>query len=65
MAFSTLPNGGKDAIKAFSISTPQQELDELKTLVQLSRIAVPTFENSQSDGRYGVKWEWMQTIKDK
>jgi microsomal epoxide hydrolase len=65
MSFSNLPAGASGAIKPFSIEISQQELDELKTMVKLSRIAVPTYENSQSDGRYGVKREFLQTIKDK
>ena len=65
MAFSTLPNVADSAIQPFTIETSQEILDELKVLIKSSRIAVPTFENSLKDGRYGVDREWMQTIKDK
>lgn len=67
MSFASLPNstGRNDAIQPFTIHTPQEALDELKTLIQNSRIAVPTFENSRTDGKYGLDREWMLNIRDK
>jgi microsomal epoxide hydrolase len=65
MAFSSLPKGSDEAIKSFTLNTPPEVLDELKTLVQLSKIAVPTFENLKKDGKFGIDREWMQNIKDK
>jgi hypothetical protein len=65
MSFSDLPNGSDGAIKPFKIETPKKVLDELKTLVQYSKIAVPTFENSQKDGKYGLSREWLESVKAK
>ncbi|ERF69832.1 hypothetical protein EPUS_08033 [Endocarpon pusillum Z07020] len=65
MSFSTLPSGVNHAIKPFTLNTPAAEIEELKTLIKHSRIAVPTFENSQKDGKYGIDREWMQNIKEK
>lgn len=64
MSFSSLPSGSNDAVKPFKIESSQEVLDELKTLVRHSKIGVPTFENLQKDGKYGVDREWMQNIKD-
>ncbi len=65
MSFSSLPSSSNGSISPFTIRTSTEVLDEMKTLVQHSKIAEPTFENSQKDGKYGVDREWMQTIKDK
>jgi microsomal epoxide hydrolase len=65
MSFSSLPSGSNDAIQPFTLHTPREELDELKMLVGLSKIAVPTFENSHKDGKYGIDRDWMQNIKEK
>ena len=65
MSFSSLPGGIDEAIKPITLHTPSEALDELKTLVELSRIAKPTFENLQKDGKYGIDREWMQRIKNK
>ena len=66
MSFSSLPSDiTNDAIKPFTFNTPPEALDELKSLVQHSKIAVPTFENSRAEGKYGISRDWMQNIKDK
>ncbi len=65
MSFSTLPNGANDAIQPFILKTSADAVEELKTLIKYSKIAVPTFENSHKDGKYGTDREWMQKIKEK
>jgi microsomal epoxide hydrolase len=66
MALSSLPSGGHNsAIKPFTIETAQEVLDELKTLVKYSKIAVPTYENSLGDRKYGIDRESLLSIKEK
>jgi microsomal epoxide hydrolase len=65
MSFSSLPSGTDSAVRPFTIETPQAVLDELKSLVMLSKIASATFENSQKDGKWGLDRERMLNIKDK
>lgn len=65
MSFSTLPAGSSDTITPFQIQTPPEVLEELKLLVKYSRIAVPTYENTQKDGKYGIDREWMVNIQKK
>lgn len=65
MSFSSLPGGSNDAIKPFTIHTDPEILDELETLLKLSRVAVPTFENSQKGGKLGIDRQRLQSIKEK
>jgi microsomal epoxide hydrolase len=65
MPFSTVPNGAKNAIKPFTVSVPQQTLDDMRTLLTVSRIALPSYENTQSEQEYGVSRKWMESIKEK
>jgi microsomal epoxide hydrolase len=60
-----LPSHADGVISPFTIEMSQEVLDELKTLVKYSKIAVPTFENSQKDGKFGLDREWMLNIKEK
>ncbi|KAK3311926.1 Alpha/Beta hydrolase protein [Apodospora peruviana] len=41
-------------LSPFSISAPDQDLDNLKTLLRLSHIADPHWENSHKDGFFGI-----------
>lgn len=66
LSFSNLPNGANEAIKPFTLQTSSETLHDLKTLIKLSKIAVPTFENSsQKDGKYGIDRKWMQRMVEK
>lgn len=65
--FATIPTSLSTTIqpKPFKVDIPQSALDELKTLLKLSKLAPPTYENSQDDRRYGVSAKWTQNAKDK
>ena len=65
MSFSVLPHGQRDDVKPFTLSTHPQSLEDMKTLLKLSRIAEPTYENTQEDQKYGVTRDWIQHIKQK
>lgn len=62
--FSTLPATAKAAPTPFEISIPKEQLNDLETLIKLSKIAPPTYENSQTDSRYGVTTSWLVTMRD-
>jgi microsomal epoxide hydrolase len=36
----------------------------METLIRLSKLAPDTYENSQSDMRYGVTTGWMLSMRD-
>ena len=65
MSFSSLPSGTHGAVRPFTVETPQAVLDEMKSLVKLSKIASATFENAQKVGNWGLDREWILNIKDK
>ncbi|KAJ5639380.1 uncharacterized protein N7484_007242 [Penicillium longicatenatum] len=62
--FGNLPSTAKVAPTPFTVSIPKTQLDELRTLIELSKLAPHTYENSQVDARYGVTTDWLTTMKD-
>lgn len=62
--FGTLPSTAKISPTPFTVSIPKTQLDELKTLIELSKLAPHTYENLQIDARYGVTTDWLITMKD-
>jgi microsomal epoxide hydrolase len=47
----------------FEVDIPQVELEELKTLLKLSRLGPETFENKQQDGQFGITRDWLANAK--
>jgi microsomal epoxide hydrolase len=58
--YTKLPNEPTIEVKPFEISIPQKDLDDLKVILEHTRIPKETFENSKSlpEG-YGVGREWF------
>lgn len=54
---------GKTTPSRFHVSVPDTKLAELQKLVRLSPLAPATYENQQSNRRYGVSREWMAEAK--
>ncbi|KDQ16877.1 hypothetical protein BOTBODRAFT_43065 [Botryobasidium botryosum FD-172 SS1] len=65
--FTKFPTSSSTTIhpKPFKVDIPKSTLEELKILLKLSKLAPPTYENSQQDRRYGVTGEWIREAKDK
>ncbi|KAK1574626.1 epoxide hydrolase [Colletotrichum navitas] len=63
-AFGTLPGGVLKTPEKFTLRVPDQDLDEFKQLLQLSKIGPETWENKQDDGRFGVTRDWLIGVKD-
>jgi microsomal epoxide hydrolase len=63
-AFTNLPRSATIQPTPFKVSIPQATLDELKTLVKLSKVAPPTYEGSQEDRKYGVTNKWVREAKE-
>lgn len=61
--FTKLPSAASITPSQFHIAISDEQLSDFKTLVKLSKIAPQTYENLQTDGRYGVTHEWMSTMK--
>ena len=63
--FTNLPASATIRPTPFKVSIPQSTLDELKSLVKLSKLAPPTYEGSQEDRKYGVTNKWVREAKEK
>lgn len=64
LKFATIPSGAKVQPKPFTVSIPDEQIEELKTLVKLAKTAPPTYEGSQEDGRLGVPSTWLANAKE-
>lgn len=64
LPYSTLPATAKVTPTPFSISIPNNDLNDLETLIKLSKLAPHTYESTQIDARYGVTTDWLVTMKD-
>ena len=68
MSFDKLPAGTDTAaIKPFKVEIPEQTLSEFKTLIKLSKVAVPSYENTHSgedtNFHFGIDREWLVKAK--
>jgi len=59
-----VPQSARLRPEKFQVSVSEQELSDFKELLRLSRLAPQTYENLQSDGRFGVTHEWMSETKE-
>lgn len=64
LKFATLPTGVKVQPKPFTVSIPDGQLEELQTLLRLSKSAPPTYESCQEDGRFGISRSWLANAKE-
>ena len=47
----------------FRASIPDVELEDFRHLLRLSKIGPRTYENEQSDGRFGITRDWLVNAK--
>ena len=60
MSFSDLPAGAQvDKIKPYKIDIPQDDLEQMLTLIKYARIAPKTWENSNNGSQYGIERDWL------
>jgi microsomal epoxide hydrolase len=64
-AFTNLPRSATIKPTPFKVSIAQSVLDELNTLIKLSKVAPLTYEGSQEDRKYGVTNKWVREAKEK
>lgn len=62
--FSTLPSEARVSPIPFTVAIPKDRLTEMETLIKLSKLAPLTYENSQTDSRYGVTKDWLVTMRE-
>jgi hypothetical protein len=61
--FATIPESASLHPVPFQVQVPQAELDHLKALFALSKIAPATIEGLQEDREYGVSIKWLAETK--
>lgn len=63
LEFGQAPTAATARISPFKIAIPDKSLQELHTLLSLSKLAPVTYEGLQKDRRYGITREWLQETK--
>jgi microsomal epoxide hydrolase len=63
--FSTVPPKALQKPTTFTVSIPETQLSEIRTLLELSKIPSPTYESIQEDGRYGITHKWLTKAKER
>ncbi|TVY82933.1 putative epoxide hydrolase [Lachnellula suecica] len=63
LPFFNPPSGCTVTPTPFSINIPESSLTELQTILKYSKLAKPTYENSNSDKYHGVSREWLEHAK--
>lgn len=61
--YDTIPTTATLQLEKFELHVSEQDLKDFKDLVRLSKLAPETYENTRSDGRYGVTHEWISQGK--
>lgn len=62
--FSTLPSTARVEPTPFKVAIHKNRLTEMETLIKLAKLAPHTYENSQTDCRYGVTRDWLVTMRE-
>lgn len=65
--YDTVPKGASIQVDKFTLSIPDQEIQDFKTLLRLSKLAPKTYENLHTDAKdckFGVSHEWMSKAKE-
>ncbi|KAK2042007.1 epoxide hydrolase [Colletotrichum somersetense] len=63
-AFGNLPSGVLKTPEKSTFRVPDRDMDELKQLVGLAKIAPETWFDQQEDGRYGITRDWLIAARD-
>ncbi|ODN81598.1 hypothetical protein L202_02009 [Cryptococcus amylolentus CBS 6039] len=67
MPYSTLPNTPTIPVEPFRVAIPQSDVDDLKTLLRLSRITKETYESTESsckDNNFGTSTARTAELRD-
>lgn len=62
-SFANLPANRKSTPAPFTVSVPEQQLSDFKTLLKLSKIGPKTYENELTDGQFGINRDWLVQAK--
>ena len=62
--FASFPHDPTIPVRPFTVQTKASELDDLRQLISVSRIASPIFENTQTSQYFGLTREWIIHTRD-
>ena len=65
--YDSVPSGANLPVDKFTLSIPDQEIQDFKDLLRLSKLAPKTYENLHADAKAfkcGVSHEWMTKTKE-
>jgi len=62
--YARIPSTATLDVKPFKAHVEEEKLQHFRKLLELSPIAPPTFENTNSGRDYGINREWLQKAKD-
>ena len=62
-AYSTLPSTVKVKPTPFTVSIPEEKLQQFQQLLKLSPVGIDTYENQQEDLRFGLTRKWLSEAK--
>jgi len=62
--FGDLPPDAQGSFRSFNVDVSSTDLEDLKTLLRLSKLPPPIYENSLPNRRLGVQLEWMKHAVD-
>lgn len=63
LSFSHSPNASKATSRPFKVNIPDDDLQRLKTLLGAAPLGVETWENKQTDGKFGVSRVWLANAR--
>lgn len=63
MSYDRIPSQASLKPKPFEAHVSDQELNDFKQLLKLSKIGPKTWENLRTDGYFGITREWLQSAK--
>lgn len=63
--YSVIPHVTPGRPEPYQISIPEDNIENFKTLLQLSKIGPKTWYNEQKDGKFGISRDWLIDAKDR
>ena len=63
-SFANIPSAATRAPETFRLSYPKEQLEELRTLIKLSKVGPATYESTREDRQYGITTKWLANAKE-
>ncbi|KAF4957867.1 hypothetical protein FSARC_11163 [Fusarium sarcochroum] len=63
-SFATIPTTATCVPEPFRLSYSEKQLEELRTLIKLSKVGPATYESTREDRQYGITTKWLSEAKE-